>query len=270
MKLFFRETGEGCPLVILHGLYGSSDNWITFARNLGQYFKVYIPDQRNHGQSPHNDDHSYSALSDDLMQFLLENNINNPVVIGHSMGGKTAMFFAAKYPEKLRAMIILDISPGGYYENSQAPSGFLKHSDIVKYLMDLPLNKFNSREDADKELGKSIKPERIRLFLLKNITRDNSGNFAWKLNLRALKDNLDNILSGIDPNIIKPPKIPILFIRGALSGYINEDAINLINDLYPMSEIKTIEGAGHWIHAEKPDELFALILDFLKSHHLCS
>ncbi len=270
MKLFFRETGKGCPLIILHGLYGASDNWASFAKHLGEYFKVYIPDQRNHGKSPHHKDHSYQALCDDLMDFIQDNSIENPVLIGHSMGGKVAMYFAARYPEKTRALVVVDISPKSYSEESENSARFLKHSDITRILAELPLENFKTREDADRELSKYIKPERVRQFLLKNLSREKSGGFTWKINIDALRNNLDHIFSGLDKSMIKKGNYPVMFVKGAMSDYINKDDFRLISELFPSSEIRIIHGAGHWIHAEKPDELFELIVEFLKKNQLCN
>ena len=270
MKLFYRETGSGCPLIILHGLYGSSDNWATFARHLGEFFNVYTLDQRNHGKSPHDDIHTYQALCDDLEEFITDHSIENPVLIGHSMGGKVVMNFAARYPEKTRAIVVIDISPKSYSENSENTTRFLKHSDITRILADLPLEKFNTREDADRELSKYIRPDRIRQFLLKNLIRKNSGGFDWKINIDALRNNLDNIFSGLEKNMIKPGNYPALFVKGSMSDYINKEDFILIPELFPNSVIRTIEGAGHWIHAEQPEELFALILEFLKKNQLCN
>ncbi|HJX70992.1 MAG TPA: alpha/beta fold hydrolase [Bacteroidales bacterium] len=269
MKLFYRKFGHGCPLIILHGLYGSSDNWVSFARSLSGHFKVYIPDQRNHGQSPNHSHHSYEDLRDDLSEFIHEHSIINPVLIGHSMGGKTAMFFASRYPELIRALIVIDISPGKYNEDEEENTRFLKHRDILRILSELPVEDFKSREDADKALHQYIRIERIRNFLLKNLTRDENGGFRWKLNLPVLRSNLDHIMAGLENEQFLHPDYPVLFVKGELSDYISEKDVRIITTLFPAAQIKTIHGAGHWIHAEKPDELFTTIYEFLKNNHLC-
>lgn len=269
MKLFYRETGKGCPLIILHGLYGSSDNWMNYAKQLGKYFKVYVPDQRNHGQSPHHENNSYTALCEDMMEFIKDYSIEKPVIIGHSMGGKTAMYMAAEYPELVRALIVIDISPRTYNEDSGSTPGYLQHSNIIRILSELPVENFKTREDADRELSGHIRSLRIRQFLLKNLTRNKSGVFTWKINIAAIKNNVENIFAGLDKALIKPGDYPVLFIKGAQSDYINEDDIRLIKEFYPNANIHTIEGAGHWIHVEKPDELSSSIIHFLKIQHLC-
>lgn len=269
MKLFYRKFGHGCPLVILHGLYGSSDNWVSFARSLSGYFKIYVPDQRNHGQSPNHSDHSYQDLSDDLSEFIHEHAIVKPVLIGHSMGGKTAMFFASKFPELIRALVVIDISPRHYNEDDEENPRFLKHRDILRILAELPVEKFKTRADADKALLKYIRIERIRHFLLKNLTRDEKGHFIWKLNLPALRSNLDNIMDGLEKEKSLPDDCPVLFVKGELSDYISEKDMYLIKTLFPQADIKIIDGAGHWVHAEKPDELFNTIYEFLRNNRLC-
>jgi esterase len=269
MNLFYRKFGHGCPLIILHGLYGSSDNWVSFARSLSKHFKIYIPDQRNHGQSPNHNHHTYEDLRNDLAEFIHEHSIIKPVLIGHSMGGKTAMFFASKYPELIRALIVIDISPRQYNEDEEENPRFLKHRDILRILSELPVGDFRSREDADKALLKYIRIERIRHFLLKNLTRDEKGSFIWKLNLPVLRSNLPHILAGLEKQKPFSGDCPVLFIKGELSDYISEKDVRLIKTIFPGAQIKTIEGTGHWVHAEKPDELFNTIYEFLKDNRLC-
>ena len=269
MNLFYRKFGRGCPLVILHGLYGSSDNWVSFARSLSGHFKVYIPDQRNHGQSPNHSHHTYEDLSVDLSEFIHEHAIAKPVLIGHSMGGKTAMFFASKFPELIRALVVIDISPRRYNEDDEENPRFLKHRDILRILSELPVEKFENRDDADKALLKYIRVDRIRHFLLKNLTRDEKGHFIWKLNLPALISNLDNIMTGVDKGKSLSDDCPVLFVKGELSDYITESDVYLIKTIFPKAEIKIIDGAGHWVHAEKPQELFNTIYEFLRNNRLC-
>ncbi|MBN2614013.1 MAG: alpha/beta fold hydrolase [Bacteroidales bacterium] len=270
MKLFYRENGEGCPLIILHGLYGSSDNWMSFARTLGNHFRVFLPDQRNHGQSPHSNIHAYEALSEDLAEFISEHKIERPVIIGHSMGGKTAMFLAASYPELIRALIVIDISPGAYPSASGSKPGILNHTDIIEILYNLPVENFSTREEAEAGLAKYIPYNRVRQFLLKNLTRGDTGGFQWKINIRALKENFHNIFAGLDIPGGLSGDYPVLFIKGALSEYITEKDVALIKELYPHAVIKNIEGAGHWVHAEKPGELMDAIMEFLRANALCS
>ncbi|NJK87661.1 MAG: alpha/beta fold hydrolase [Bacteroidales bacterium] len=268
MKLFFRETGEGTPLVILHGLYGSSDNWLTFAKSISGFFHVYLVDQRNHGQSPHSDVHTFEAMRDDLLEFMNDQIIEKAIILGHSLGGKTAVKFAAAHPEMVSALIIVDVAPKTYDYRSNFTSGSLSHEDIMKAMAELPLHRFGSREEIDIELGKIIKSQRIRQFLLKNIKRTENVGFEWKINIHALRNNLSNLFFGIDKSEFFSADYPVLFVKGALSDYIMESDYPLILDYFPQAEIKTVDGAGHWVHAEKPEELKELLLDFYKKNFL--
>lgn len=248
-------------MIILHGLYGSSDNWLTFAKSISGTFHVYMIDQRNHGQSPHSDIQTFEAMRDDLLEFMNDHTIEKAIITGHSMGGKTAMKFAAAYPERVKALIVLDVSPRSYPYDDPT-SNQLNHKTIVEALAALPLDKITSREDADKELKKTIGSERIRQFLLKNLKRPHEGKFEWKINIDVLKTNIHTIFDGIMPNEIKEGNYPSLFVKGSFSDYINEKDFELIRSLFPEAEITTIAGAGHWLHAEKPEELKKIILDF--------
>jgi len=157
MELYFRKLGNGPPLIILHGLYGSSDNWYTIARSLAVHYEVFIPDQRNHGNSPHSHNHDYSVLSDDLNDFFLQHNLERAVILGHSMGGKTALAFGLKFPQKVDKMIVVDISPFGYDETS-APE-VVSHERIMRSLMSLHPESLKSRKEADNILQKQISSE---------------------------------------------------------------------------------------------------------------
>lgn len=185
------------------------------------------------------------------------------------MGGKTAMYFALKFPELLRALIVIDISPGQYNEDTEENIRFLKHRDILRILSELPVEKFKNRDDADKALLKDIRIKRIRNFLLKNLMRDEKGSFKWKLNLPVLRSNLENIMAGLEHEQAIDHDYPVLFVKGELSDYISEKDIRFIKTLYPSAQFKTIDGAGHWVHAEKPDELFTTIYEFLRNNNLC-
>ncbi|MFT7232560.1 MAG: esterase, partial [Cyclobacteriaceae bacterium] len=180
MKLSFRTLGEGVPLVILHGLFGSADNWQTVGKALSEKFKVYLVDQRNHGNSPHSDAFNYDLLVDDLNELIDGEGHNNVILIGHSMGGKAAMNFAVKYPEKVDKLIIVDIGPKQYPPH---------HENIFDGFKSIELSKIASRKEADEQLSAAIPDFGVRLFILKNLTRDDAGNFIWKINLGSLENN---------------------------------------------------------------------------------
>ena len=167
MNLFYRTYGEGAPVLILHGLYGSSDNWISFAKMLNGNFQLILIDQRNHGRSPHHKTHNYKAMSDDLLKFI-ETNLTEPVhIIGHSMGGKTAMTFASQFPEMVKSLIVIDIAPKKYHVFDQPHPNAKLHLNIINSLKNMDINNINSLKDADKALAHNIGSEKIRSFLLK-------------------------------------------------------------------------------------------------------
>lgn len=251
MKLFYRVSGKGQPLIILHGLFGSSDNWYTLAKIFAQTYTVYLVDQRNHGQSPHSDDFNYKLLTDDLYEFVQENVLEKAVVLGHSMGGKTAMNFAVKYPHYVEKLIVVDIAPKAYPR---------QHDSILKGLKAVPLEKLQSRNEAEVILVNYVPNMGERQFLLKNLERKVSGGFDWKINLKSLDEHMDEISSGMqfEGQFDKPT----LFIKGASSNYLKESDQIDIRKIFTRAEFKTIE-SGHWVHAEKPKEFVEVVLNFL-------
>jgi esterase len=265
MKLFFRRLGSGKPFVILHGLYGSSDNWYTIGRALADQYEVFIPDQRNHGNSPHLQDHDYNVMSDDLNDFLIRHNLARAVILGHSMGGKTALAFGLKYPEKVEKMIVVDISPFGYDETS-APE-VISHEQIMRSLMALQPETLKGRQDADNRLQKQIRSEPVRQFLLKNLKRDSEGVFYWAMNLPVLQQHLADIYASIMPSEQSRPDdipvFPLMFIKGENSGYLRKEEFDSIRNFFPHAELAEIAGAGHWVHAEQPEEFLKTIRNFI-------
>ncbi|HXR81947.1 MAG TPA: alpha/beta fold hydrolase, partial [Saprospiraceae bacterium] len=206
MKLFFRELGQGKPIIILHGLFGSSDNWLTQAKLLAPHYKIFSVDQRNHGQSPHSDDFDYASMVGDLNEFIQDQKISDPVIIGHSMGGKTAMNFALAHPDEISKLIVVDISPRVYN---------LEHYTIVEGLKAIPIDKLSSRNEADDVLSQFVPEPDVRQFLLKNLQRKNTGGFSWKINLPVIANKLSNV--GVDLQFSGQYDKPTLFIRGAKS-----------------------------------------------------
>jgi esterase len=266
MELFYRKIGRGKPLIILHGLYGSSDNWYTLGKQLSAYREVYLVDLRNHGHSPHHEVHTYEALRDDLHEFLVEHSIFKPVLMGHSMGGRTAMFFAALHPKLIEKLIVVDISPCSYRTENH-PDETLQHKTIIQSLQSIDLEKLTSRTDANRQLTKTIQSAVIRQFLLKNLKTDSHKRFHWSLNLPALEKSLPEIFLGID-SIGSPSgfqmNFPALFIRGQLSGYIGENDLKCINRYFQNPTVITIPLATHWVHAEQPELFLEAVKDFLK------
>ena len=268
MKLHYRKYGKtGPPLVIVHGLYGSGDNWVSIAKELSTGFEVFVVDQRNHGRSPHSADHDYPSMRDDLRNFMDSQGIDKAVLLGHSMGGKTVMFFAEAWPKRVQSMICVDIAPKPYHDLALHSNFAANHAKMIDSMLEVDLSKAETREDIDHALRTSIGSERIRGFLLKNVRRDRSGNFRWRINLEALREHLDDIFDGLDTDrIIREGGItgfPALFVSGANSDYIRAEDHVLIRSVFPAADIVTIPDAGHWLHAEQPDLLVKNIRFFL-------
>lgn len=264
MKLFYRESGQGNPLVILHGLYGSSDNWVSIVKELEKYFRVINVDQRNHGQSPHSPEHSYTLMGNDLLELFDELKFDRANIIGHSMGGKVAMSFAYEHPERLSSLVLVDIAPWSHLEgNEQSAIIVSEHQKIIEGLKSIPLNSLKSRNEADEILAHWVKGTMVRQFLLKNLKRENDGSFSWKLNLSAISDNITNMMEGIaSPD--KKSEVQTLFIKGSLSNYIPNEKEESLSKYFTNSSLVRIDGAGHWVHAEKPNEFINAILSFLE------
>jgi pimeloyl-ACP methyl ester carboxylesterase len=260
MKLFYRKYGNGPPLVILHGLYGSSDNWLTITKILGESFTVYLPDQRNHGQSPHSDVHDYNSMRDDLFELASDLKFRKFFLAGHSMGGKTAISFAMKWPEMLNGLLIADISPFTYESNRLA--AYTENLTILNAILSVDLHKISTRNEAEIFLREKISSEKERGLILKNLQRNSNNSFSWKLNASSLLNNLDSIMAGIKRQTDFNQQItgfPVIFLRGADSDYIRTEDIKDILHVFPAAEIIKVEGAGHWIQVDRPDEVVKYI-----------
>ncbi|MBK7709554.1 MAG: alpha/beta fold hydrolase [Bacteroidales bacterium] len=258
MKLFYRKFGDGPPLIILHGLYGSSDNWVTIAKKLSDTFTVYLPDQRNHGQSPHSDIHDYDSMRDDLFELVTDLRLRKFFLAGHSMGGKTAIAFAAAWPEMIEGLLIADISP--FTNETSQISAYNQHLTILKTILGMDLSKIRSRAEAESLIMEKISSEKTRGFILKNLQRNPGDIFSWKLNASSLYKNLDKIMAGIDleAGLSEPiTGFPVIFLKGSNSSYLTASSVADIRKVFPASEFIVINGAGHWIHADKPDEVAA-------------
>jgi esterase len=251
MNLFFRKSGEGKPLIILHGLFGSSDNWFSLAKLFAEQFAVYSLDQRNHGQSPHSEDFNYRLLTEDLEQFINEHSIEKPIVIGHSMGGKTAMNLAIKSPNSIDKLIVVDIAPKSYP---------VHHDRILAGLMAIPVSEISTRIEADNILSEYVAEVDVRQFLLKNLSRNGTGKFEWKINLSAIENHIEEIGAGICYEGSYGQ--PTLFIKGARSSYIKSADENQILEYFPHANFQTLD-TGHWVQAEKPTEFRHAVLTFL-------
>ncbi len=252
MKLYHQKLGEGPPLIILHGLFGSSDNWLGIAKVLAEQYTVFLPDQRNHGRSPHSPSFAYADLAGDIREFLEDFSLKRVVLLGHSMGGKTTMKFALDYPLKVDKLIVADIAPKAYP---------LHHDKTVEALQTLPVTQMQSRKEAEAELLQQIGDMATVKFLLKNLERDESGKFRWRLNVDGICANLQAIGAAVSG--YNTFDHPALFIRGSASNYVQDEDWPAIRELFPQAQMKTIEGASHWLHVEQPQEFVKVVQTFL-------
>lgn len=264
MELFYRKEGSGSPLVIVHGLYGSSDNWLNIGKRLAEKHTVYMVDQRNHGRSPFSSTHTYNDMRSDLYDFFERHGIEKATLLGHSMGGKTAMWFAADYPEKVEKLVVADIVPKDYMQLKE-DSQFYLHRNILLAMMEIDFSQVKSRNDVDDFLAEKIDDERIRQFLLKNVEKNKSTrHYQWRVNAPVLYDHLDEIVSGVNIHWLddRTPitAYPVIFIRGMLSRYILPEDENLIKQVYPEAKIVDVPEAGHWLHAEQPQKFMEAVM----------
>ena len=250
MELFFRELGTGKPLVILHGLFGFSDNWQTHAKKFSDYYRVILVDLRNHGHSPWSEEFSYQLMVNDLVELFNKLNLTDVILLGHSMGGKVAMHFAQSHSEFIEKLIVVDMGVKEYP---------LHHQHILKAFDSIDLNKLTARSEAERILSSFIESKGVVQFLLKNLYWRDKGKLAWRVNFKVLQSSMPEILSALPKNEVL---LPTLFIRGALSDYILASDIEEIENLIPDSQLVTIDNAGHWVHAEAPEEFTDAVLSF--------
>ena len=253
MQLNYQIYGEGEPLIILHGLFGTLENWGSQIKQLSQHYQVIAADMRNHGRSEWSDDIDYPLMAEDIKRLIEHLKLEKAHIIGHSMGGKAAMQLALITPELIDKLIIVDIAPVEYGNH---------HDTVFDGLLSLNLHSLKSRTDADKQLTQHIDDANIRAFLLKNLYRDENKAFAWRMNLKALHSHYNKISA---PPSGKPYTSPVLFIKGGNSDYLIPAYRDTLLSLFPTASYKVIKNAGHWPHAEKPDEFAAVVLDYLSS-----
>jgi esterase len=260
MELFYRELGEGQNLVIMHGLYGASDNWVRIAKQLATKFKIYLPDLRNHGASPHSDEFSIKVMTEDLLEFINSRNIEKTILIGHSLGGKVAMEFASLYPEKIEKLIIVDIAPRNYVKEEFVQKN--NHQEIINTLKNVDLSKYSNRKAALEDIVKIDPTKRLMFFMMKNIKKGKTGNLLWKININAIADNLTTILNEFSADLTKI-SCPTLFIKGEKSPYLSQSDFDYISSKIKNVKFEIIQDATHWVHGEKPDEFTKVVDRFL-------
>lgn len=258
--LHAQVIGEGEPFIILHGFLGMGDNWGTLGRRFSEEnFEVHLVDQRNHGRSFHSDAFNYELMVEDLKHYLDKKGLDEIVLLGHSMGGKTAMNFAVKYPHRVKKLIVADIAPKHYPQHHQK---ILKGLSSLKFAdPDLGTEGIATRGEADKALSEYVKIPAVRQFLLKNLYWVSKGKLAYRMNLPALIENIEEIGKGLANDTVFEGDT--LFIAGENSGYIFAGDEVLLKRHFPLYTLKTIEDVGHWLHAEKPDKFFNIVMGFL-------
>ncbi len=252
MQLHFKQLGHGEPLVLLHGLFGSGDNWFGVAPKLAEKFHVFAPDLRNHGHSPHHAEMDYPLMAADVEKFFTAQKIKSACIIGHSMGGKVAMQFALDFPARVKKLVVVDMAPRSYART---------HDKIFAALLALDLKSFQTRAEIEDALLPEIPSLNLRRFLLKNLGRDSHGKFIWKMNLRGVVKNYSRLGEILNPQ--NHFDKTALFIRGGQSDYINAADEVEIHRRFPAAKIQTIAAANHWVHADEPEEFVRRVLDFL-------
>jgi esterase len=253
MQLHFRELGSGQPLVMLHGLFGSSDNWLGVAPALAENFHIFALDLRNHGRSTHDAEMNYLLMARDVGAFLETQKLTNVFLLGHSMGGKVAMQFALQHSTMIEKLVVVDMAPRVYKP---------VHEPIFAALLKLDLKSFQSLKQIEDALAPEIPGLGLRRFLLKNVRRNSDGSFSWKINLRGIAENYPNISAAVTAG--KAFEKPALFLRGGKSHHVLPSDEPHIRELFPRAEIETIAEAGHWVHADAPREFVRRVTEFLQ------
>ena len=253
MKLFSKIYGKkGQDLIIIHGLFGMSDNWDSLGRQFSKYCRVHLIDLRNHGRSPHAQEFNYDVMCEDILEYMQDNSISKPIVLGHSLGGKVGMKIAFSFPNKIDKLIVVDIAPREYNTD------FIQ--DFLQNLHKLSLQDFEKREEVDQVLSETLENREMRLFLLKNLYRNQQKEFAWRFNLDVLLEKVNNIqeadfIEGICD-------IPTYFLRGYDSNYITAEDELIINKHFSDYSISTIDGAGHWLHVQQSERFYNEVMGF--------
>lgn len=253
MKLFSKQYSDsGEPLVILHGLYGNHANWATHARHFARNHAVVALDARNHGQSPHADSMTLDEMAIDVADTMDALGLRDAHVLGHSMGGKTAMLLALRQPQRVRSLVVVDIAPVAYERGEDA---------VLNALCSVDLAQVDSRSDADAKLAEGITSKPVRDFLLTNLQRSPEGRYEWRINLPVIRRFFDEITGWPDEALTYTG--PTMFIRGEESSYVLPEYHAAMRAQFPNGTLKSLAGAGHWVHSEKPEAVQRLVENFL-------
>ncbi len=250
--LHSKIIGKGEPLLIIHGFLGMGDNWKTLGNKFAENYEVHLIDQRNHGRSFFDDEFNYEVLVDDLLRYIDYHQLKKATILGHSMGGKTAMLFAVTHPEKTDKIIIADIGPKFYPRH---------HDFILEGLNAIDFSIQKSRKEVEEVLKNYISEWGIRQFLLKNVYWKTKEQLAFRFNLDVLIENIDEIGTALPSLSVFDGKA--LFLKGENSGYITDEDTTLIMAHFPKAEIKTVKNAGHWLHAENPTDFYNFVIEFI-------
>jgi pimeloyl-ACP methyl ester carboxylesterase len=254
-ELHFSTSGSGKPLVVLHGLFGSGKNWQSHTRQFANHFEVFTVDLRNHGQSFHADEMNYSVMAADVAQLLYRLELDDCAILGHSMGGKVAMTLALQNPDLVARMIVADIAPVAYHHH---------YDDLINPILALPLETLESRTQADQLLRQNIPEDQLRAFLLQNLVRESSG-WRWRVNWSIIQRDMEWLTGFGDLLQDWLIDLPSLFIRGTNSDYVGDAEIAVIKQHFSNCKFDTLEGAGHWLHVEKPELFNQRVLEFLQT-----
>ena len=251
--LYSKIEGKGEPLVILHGFLGMSDNWNTLGGKFAENgFEVHMLDMRNHGRSFHSDEFTYEAMVGDVFEYCVHYNLKNINLLGHSMGGKTAMFFGAAHPEILKSLIVADIGPQAYPPHNE---------DILAALNAVDFSNKPDRQQIEDMMTPFVPEKSTRQFLMKSLYWKKPEELAFRFNLEAFNKHVENIWIAMPEDTVV--NVPTLFLKGSNSNYIRESDIPLLKQMFPNSEIVTIDNAGHWLHAENPTDFYKAVFDFI-------
>ena len=255
MKLHYKIFGKGEPIIILHGLFGMLDNWRSMARSLEEQYQCILADLRNHGKSPHAEEIDYNLMAEDVKEVMDHLRLETVHLWGHSMGGKVAMQLALAYPERIKTLVVIDISPRAYPPH---------HDNVLDAIGAIHLGEIAERSEAEQILRNHLGNDEATIqFLLKNLSRRPGGGFEWKANMPVLIREYDSFMHGISSD--RSFKKPVLFVRGELSNSVKDEDWPEIQQLFQEARLVTIPGAGHWVHADKPDELKEAILAFMET-----
>lgn len=264
MDLFYRLYGTGETIIFLHGLYGSSDNWLSFIKQFENKYNIILPDLRNHGNSFHHPEHTYPAMCNDLFELVTKLKLKKIHLVGHSMGGKVAMLFALTYPDFISTLTVLDVAPKAYFITNSDSIESRTHFNLINTLLSINLSILKTREEVEFYLNTKIKSSKLVQLMMKNIKRNKDNSLTWKFNVNAISKFYYDIFEFVPIKNNTNFLYPVLFIRGEKSNYILDEDLDQLKTLFPNYLLKTIPDASHWIHADQPELVFNELIHFIR------